>query len=168
MYNFNDLFNLYYRSLCMYAIHLVDDDSVEDIVMECYIKLWNRLNNGEHIDDVKNYLFIAVRNACYDLNRKNCSSNDFIQIEQVKDVIPLNCDDDRSYREARLWKAIDSLPKKCREIFLMSKRDELTYVEIANELNLSVKTVEAQIGKAYKILRGKAMEIYFLSLSLFL
>lgn len=167
MCDFNDLFNLYYRSLCMYAIHLINDDAVEDIVMECYIKLWNRLKRGDNIDDAKNYLFIAVRNACYDANRKNGSSNDFINIEQVNNVIQLNCDEDRSGREARLWTAIDSLPRKCREIFLMSKRDELTYAEIADELNLSVKTVEAQISKAYKILRGKAMDIYFFSLSLF-
>ena len=60
---------------------------------------------------------------------------------------------DTSIRDARIWRAIDELPKKCREIFLMSKRDGLSNSEIAEELNLSVKTVKNQITKAFSRLR---------------
>ena len=63
-------------------------------------------------------------------------------------------DIDTAERDARLWKAIDSMPPRRREIFLMSRRDGLTYAAIADELGLSVKTVENQIAKATASLRG--------------
>ena len=60
---------------------------------------------------------------------------------------------DTSFRDARIWKAIDELPEKCREIFLMSKRDGLTNAEIAEEMNISIKTVKNQMTKAFARLR---------------
>lgn len=163
MNDFKEFFNLYYRSLCIYAMHILNDtDIVEDIVMECYIKLWIRLKENTHINDVKNYLFITVRNACYDTNRKNNRAMDFIDTQQIEeDAIMLEVDEERIDRNACLWQIIDSLPQKCRKIFLMSKQEELSYNEIAARLGLSIKTVEAQISKAYKILRSKAKGIYF-------
>jgi RNA polymerase sigma-70 factor (ECF subfamily) len=61
---------------------------------------------------------------------------------------------DRSEREAKVWEIINDLPDRCREVFLMSKRDGMTYNEIAEELGISVKTVEHQISKALKKLRN--------------
>ncbi|MDE5786170.1 MAG: sigma-70 family RNA polymerase sigma factor, partial [Duncaniella sp.] len=61
---------------------------------------------------------------------------------------------DTSLRDARIWKAIDELPERCREIFLMSKRDGMTNDEIAEELDLSVKTVKNQMTKAFARLRA--------------
>ena len=63
-------------------------------------------------------------------------------------------------RDARLWTAIDHLPPERRRIFLLSKRDGLKYQEIAEELHISVKTVENQISKALKALRETAIRIY--------
>ena len=68
-------------------------------------------------------------------------------------------DENKVEREAELWQAIDSLPQKCRKIFLMSKQEELSHVEIANQLGLSIKTVESQIRNAYKKLRDKIGKI---------
>ena len=65
-----------------------------------------------------------------------------------------------SERDARLWAAIDNLPKERRRIFLLSKRDGLKYQEIADMLQISVKTVENQMGKALKTLRNTAIRIY--------
>ena len=81
---------------------------------------------------------------------------------EIPDVIDDNIDDIREIceREARLWKQIDKLPPACKNILLMCKRDNMKYQEIADKLGISVKTVEAQIGKAYSILRNKAKEIY--------
>ena len=63
-------------------------------------------------------------------------------------------------RDARLWDAIDHLPPERRRIFLLSKRDGLKYQEIAEELHISIKTVENQISKALKALRETAIRIY--------
>jgi RNA polymerase sigma-70 factor (ECF subfamily) len=62
-------------------------------------------------------------------------------------------DIDLSQRDALLWRAVDALPERCREIFLMSKRDGMSGAEIAEELGISPKTVENQITKAYRSLR---------------
>ena len=66
----------------------------------------------------------------------------------------------------RLWTAIDSLPERCREIFLMSKRDGLKYEDIADELGISENTVRNQISKALKILKEGSQKIisYFLAI----
>lgn len=75
--------------------------------------------------------------------------------------------EDNSELAARLWTAIDSLPERCKKIFLMSKLEDKSYSEIAEELGVSVKTVEAQVTKAYKRLRTKAKDIYYFVLSFF-
>ena len=66
----------------------------------------------------------------------------------------------QSERDARLWAAIDGLPAERKKIFLLSKRDGLKYQEIAEELHISIKTVENQMGKALKTLRETAIRIY--------
>ena len=164
----DETFRLYYRPLCMYATSLLGDtNSVEDIVMECFIRWWNKIKANTPVLNTKSYLFISVRNACYDANKHTSSTPSFVDIEKAEDKADINEDEDNSERAAQLWTAIDSLPKRCREIFLMSKRDQDTYAEIAEKLHLSIKTVEAQITKAYKILRGEARKIYFFIFSLF-
>ena len=88
-----------------------------------------------------------------------------LQTEQLKPYDTYGIIDEydlqeRSEIEARLWTAIDSLPEKCREVFLLSKRDGLKYEEIAAELEISENTVRNQISKALKILKEGAHKIY--------
>jgi len=103
---------------------------------------------------------MMVRNRCLDHLRKAG-----IRTEELKpyDTYGIIDDDDaqqRSQIEARLWTAIDSLPEKCREVFLMSKRDGLKYEEIATELGISENTVRNQISKALKVLKDGAIKIF--------
>lgn len=110
----------------------------------------------------KSFLYAAVRNACIDkLRRKNPIVQD-ISPSDLSGIISDEQAVDSSSREAELWTAIEQLPERCREIFLMSKRDGMTYREIAEELCLSEKTVEHQISKALKTLRGKKGDFFFL------
>lgn len=74
------LFRLHYRPLCLFALHLINNvSSAEDIVMDCYLKLWAKWKE-EEIKNPKNYLYIAVRNACYDHNKATSNHTD-ISIE---------------------------------------------------------------------------------------
>lgn len=166
------LFRQHYRPLCLFALHLINDvASAEDIVMDSYLKLWDKWQR-EEIKNPKSYLYIAVRNACYDRNQA-ISHNPNISLENEEkaiDAIPsedLSMAEEQANIEANVWTALDTLPKKCREIFLMSKRDGMSYREIADELHLSVKTVEAQITKAYKRLREDTQRFYHFLLSFF-
>lgn len=155
------LFRKHYDSLCLYATHYVGDiDVAEDIVMDCFLKFSAQLTREEKIISEKSYLYQMVRNQSIEYNRKTQNINTTDSLPDIDDDVQELIE--RSEREARLWKAIDTLPDGCRNVFLLSKRDGLKNREIAEELNISIKTVEAQISKAYRVLRGKAKEIYLL------
>ncbi len=94
-------------------------------------------------------MYRAVRNACLSHLRNKKEFLDETYLPEVSEE-----DIDTSQRDARIWNAIDSLPEKCREIFLMSKRDGLSNEEIAEELDISIKTVKNQMTKAFSRLRG--------------
>lgn len=172
MKEIDSAFQQYYRPLCLYALHYLQDvDEAEDVVQDCFVRLLERFKptSGEssHLalpplpQHLRSFLYTSVRNACIDRLRQQ---NPLIQNVSPSDLSGLISDEDaveRSSREAELWTAIEQLPERCREIFLMSKRDGMTYHEIAEDLMLSEKTVEHQISKALKLLRAKKEEILF-------
>lgn len=138
----------------MYALRYVEDtETGEDMVQEAFVKVWRHLHEGKEIENLKSYLYMAVRNECvgYLRQRKNIAQDE--ELAEIPDVS--DEDIDTSERDARLWRAIDRLPERCREIFLMSKRDGMSGEEIAAELGLSIKTVKNQMTKAYERLRSE-------------
>ena len=159
--NFDDLFRFNYRPLCLYALHYLQDVALaEDIVQESYTALWEKLQGGAHVLDRKSYLYMMVRNRCLDHLRKKGIPTESLKPCDTYGIIDDDDAQERSQTEARLWTAIDSLPEKCREVFIMSKRDGLKYEEIAEELNLSVNTVRNQISKALKVLKEGVHKLY--------
>ena len=167
------VFQQYYRPLCLYALHYLHDlDEAEDVVQDCFVRLLEAEKRDAHSSvsslsmsnpqNLKSFLYASVRNACIDKLRRK---NPIVQNISPSDLSGIISDEqavDSSSREAELWTAIEQLPERCREIFLMSKRDGMTYREIAEELCLSEKTVEHQISKALKTLRGKKGDFFFL------
>lgn len=166
--NFEDLYRYNYRPLCLYALHYMGNiEAAEDIVQECYMKLWERLEESSHIDNRRAYLYMTVRNRCLDALKKKGIPTELLKPYDTYGIID---DDDaqvRAQTEAKLWTAIDSLPPKCREVFILSKRDGMKYEEIAEELGLSVNTVRNQISKALKLLKDGTVKIFTFFLSLF-
>ena len=161
--NFDDLFRYNYRPLCLYALHYLQDvDLSEDIVQESYTALWEKLSEGAHVLNWRSYLYMTVRNRCLDHLRRKGIPTESLKPYDTYGIIDDDDAQERSKTEARLWTAIDSLPEKCREVFILSKRDGLKYEEIAEELNLSVNTVRNQISKALKVLKEGAHKIYML------
>lgn len=133
----------------MYALRLVDDAVIaEDMVQDAFMKAWIYIEKGGEIDNFTAFMYRTLRNVCLSYLR---DKRDMLGEEYIPDVE--EDDIDTSFRDAEIWKAIDSLPEKCREIFLMSKRDGLTNEEIADELEISVKTVKNQMTKAFQRLR---------------
>lgn len=153
--DFEALFRAHYRALCMYALHRVGDIEVsEDIVMDCFVKLDESIQQGQVILSVKSYLYRMVSNACVDYQRKEAVLEyplEFPECPDDSEELHAQCE-----REANLWKAIDSLPKVCRTVLLMSKCNGLKNKEIAEKLGISIKTVEAHLTKAYALLRKDA------------
>lgn len=154
---FDILFKRYYRQLCLYAAHYLNGDiaASEDIVQDCFVKLWQQDHADKRsITDKRAFLYTLVRNACIDTLRRQHPEMTNIDPSDLEEIISDEEAIDRSEQEAKVWETIDALPDRCREVFLMAKRDGMTYNEIAEALNISVKTVEHQISKALKKLRN--------------
>ena len=118
--NFDDLFRYNYRPLCLYALHYLQDvDLAEDIVQESYAALWEKLQEGAHVLNRKSYLYMMVRNRCLDHLRKKGIPTESLKPYDTYGIIDDDDAQERSQTEARLWTAIDSLPEKCREVFIM-------------------------------------------------
>lgn len=159
--DFEALFRTDFRPLCLYALHYLSDvDAAEDIVQECFMKLWEKLEQGTAVDNSRAYLYMTVRNRCLDQLKKKDLPTESLKPNDTYGIIDDDQAQQRSQTEARLWTAIDSLPEKCREVFILSKRDGLKYEEIADELDISVNTVRNQISKALRLLKEGARKIY--------
>ncbi len=142
-------FRKLYLPLGMYALRILDNaDDAEDIVEEAFMKAWKAISSGTEIDNFNSYIYRSIRNECVSLLRKKTDFEDIDNVPEISEEVI-----DTSVRDARIWKAIDSLPEKCREIFLMSKRDGFSNQEIADELGISIKTVKNQMTKALSRLR---------------
>ena len=159
---FEALFRQHYQRLCSYAFtFLQDEESSEDIVQEVFIKIWEKQKLEIPDDQLKFYLFTAVRNNC--LTRIQKSKKIFF--EELKDEdasaeMTLSVDKAEAGISPKelIAKAMDLLPPKCKEVFLLSRLSGQTYLQIANSLGISVKTVENQMGKAIRLLKSFAKE----------
>lgn len=157
--NIDTLFKTYYRPLCIYAMHYLSGniEEAEDIVQECFVKICQQQATIN-----KAYLYTTVRNLCIDCLREKKIDTVKLQPQDLDGYITDPDAQERSFREAELWTAIDSLPERCRQIFLMNKRDGMKYHSIAKELNISEKTVEHQISKALKLLKGHKKHLAYI------
>jgi RNA polymerase sigma-70 factor (ECF subfamily) len=154
---FESVFGELYRPLCSYAFTFIREaDVCEDIVQEVFIRIWETRKDLLTTDNIRFYLFSAVRNNCISHLRRNKSSRTLPWKEGVLPddlfVHPRGDHDSIQY-EKWLIEAIDGLPEKCREVFVLSRISNLRYKEIADVLGISVKTVENQLGKALRLIR---------------
>lgn len=156
------LFKKYYSDVC-YAVYRVIPDATlsEDIAQEVFIQIWKKRESIEINSSVKAYLKKAGVNKA--LNHIRANKVRFEDDDSL-DMKNLSIPDDGAKLEALdlqaiIDNAIDSLPEKCRIVFSLSRFEEMSYKEIAEKLDISIKTVENQIGKALKILRS-AVESY--------
>lgn len=154
---FELLFRKYYPSLCIFAARITGNmDSAREVVQNLFVRLWENRTNI-HIDhSLKSYLTVSVRRNCI---RYVQQSHSVLSIDTLVDSEDLaeTLSDSMELEELtrQLHDAIESLPDSCRKIFKLSRFTGLKYAEIAKSLGISVKTVEAQMGKALKLLRGK-------------
>ncbi|MEI6411293.1 MAG: RNA polymerase sigma-70 factor [Bacteroidota bacterium] len=153
---FDTVFRRYYEPLCHYAAKFCDGDldEAEDIVQQCFVKLWEKHAALDITWSIKSYLYKAVHNACLNRIRHQQTKNRYQQFNagQLENNHSFQ-DESSAELRARLQEAMDNLPPQCRNIFELSRFEELKYREIAELLNISIKTVETQMGKALRVLR---------------
>ena len=162
--NLEEQFLAHYRPLCLYALHYVQDvDTAEDVVQDAFVGLIEKEKEGTAVGNVRAYLYAMVRNRCVDLIRKarHAYIDGDVSPQDLSGSISDEEAQERSLHEAELWTAIDALPSRCREVFLRAKRDGMTYSEIARTMGIAEKTVEHQMSKALKTLRGKKDDYFY-------
>lgn len=152
---FRSLFFEFFSSLCVFAHRYVEDwDTCEDLVQDTFFKIWKNRKSIEINTSSRNFLITSVRNSCIDYLRKQDSARAW-QEKEIKDKTEYTSDDLYSHIELEqmLTTALSKLPGNVREVFEMNRFEGKTYKEIAEEKNISVKTVEAHMTKALKVLR---------------
>jgi RNA polymerase sigma-70 factor (ECF subfamily) len=150
------LVNQYHHKLCVYVFSLTkDNDLAEDIVQNVFMAIWNKKHKLKEDFVLKSYLYKSVYNEFIDQYRKEKS---VLPLEKKHfDALSSIVEDEDENSLEKLIKLvkqeIENLPPKCKQTFLLSKQDGLTNIEIAEYLNVSLKSVEAHITKAFSILR---------------
>jgi len=153
------LVELYYKKLLVYAYSLCSDYAqAQDIVQNVFLRVWERRGNLMVKQSVSGLLHRAVYNEFIDTVRKNKPSYplDELYWSTLNSVVDEANDQLLKDKITLVKKEVEHLPTKCKQVFLLSKRDGLTNVEIATYLNVSIKTVEYQIAHAYKVIRKRA------------
>jgi RNA polymerase sigma-70 factor (ECF subfamily) len=160
-------FQTHFEGLHRYAYTLLkNNDDAKDAVQYVFVKLWEKRTIINEHQSIQSYLYTSVYNYCLNAIRNEKVRTKYIQYNQTE---PLTQRDNLVSKEniKMITDALENLPAQCRLIFLKSRFEKKKYAEIAQELNLSVKTIEAQIGKALKILREKLADIQILLIILF-
>lgn len=157
---FSEYFQAYYRQLCLHALHFMHDaDEAEDVVQETFVSVWDKREQLETIKSVKAYLYTAVRNNCLTRIRDAKPTTPLDELPE-QELLSEEEQMERAEMEARIWKMIDELPERRREIFLMAKRDGMRYKEIAEKTGLAAKSVENHVMRAMQSLRAKDIKAY--------
>ena len=160
---FESLFRSSYVSLVKYARPLIkDQDTAEEIVQDLFVRLWQEKEKIKIESSLSGYLFRSVHNRCLHFiehrkvmerhageisARKADTAEDPSEILHYKDL------------QARIAGILERLPERCGTIFCMSRFEGLKYSEIAEKLSVSVKTVEASMGRALKEFRKELTEL---------
>jgi len=156
---FRELFDLYYDRFFRIAIYyLKKEDDAREIVLDVFLSLWKQKKSLADINNFDNYCFILLKNASLNKlgkDKKNITEpldnlNEPQNTETTPEEILINDELLQIYVQG-----LDELPPKCREVYILVKEQGLKYAEVAEKLNISIKTVDAQLQKANTYLKQK-------------
>jgi RNA polymerase sigma-70 factor, ECF subfamily len=156
---FEKIFKEHHPHCLAFATHYIGDPlNAEEVVQLVFTQLWEKRGSIAITGSVKSYLFTAIRNTAISQWRKQqVRSGKETDFGQLQNTAAENNIQAREL-ERMLHQALEKLPERCREVFVLSRQQHLKYAEIATVMDISVKTVENQMGKALKILHGELKE----------
>lgn len=156
---YEEIYHRYWGVIYQHARKMLqDDDDAKDLVQEVFSYFWANGSRLKIDNNVSGYLYSALRYKFFDLIDREKVKNDYLlSLERFIDRMEYSSD--HLVREKQLQqiieKEISALPDKMREVFLLSRQANLSYKEIAQDLNISENTVKKQINNALKILRSR-------------
>lgn len=160
--SFNQLFRHFYFHLVNFAEDLVQSrPAAEEIVADVFVKIWQKKEDILHIEKLKIFLFVSVKNRCYNhlrdhsLWKVTLGTDNFASLTSA-----YNPEEDLAFRELlhQLNQIVEQLPHQCKQVFKLIREDGLTYKEVAAILDISPRTVETQLFRAIKKIREKLTE----------
>ncbi len=156
---FSEIYKRYWAILYRHALKMTrDEELAKDIVQDVFISLWDKSDQLQLNASLNAYLYATTRNKILNLFEKEKVKTNYVQtlglhLERGENIT------DHRLRERLLNEKIEDeiaqLPKKMRQVFEMSRKENMSYKKIAEELELSDKTVKKQVSNAIKILRLK-------------
>jgi RNA polymerase sigma-70 factor (ECF subfamily) len=167
---FEQVFKFHYKNLHAYAFSILTDDAAaEEMVQTVFFRLWERLETLNIGSSIAAYLYRAVNNESLNhIKHLKVRSQHRLFVAHRGEEITETAARKIQLKELeqKIQHALNDLPEQCRTIFQLSRFEELRYREIADRLGLSVKTVENQMGKALKLMRGKLIDFLILIITL--
>ncbi len=165
---FSQLFDETYASLCFFVNkYLSDMDMARSVVQEFFVDLWVNHQKLTVPHSPKSYLYYSVKNRTIDFIRKEKNLNKAGEPDQDSHSIPFRDLVEEAELDAKINESIQNLPDKCRQIFTLCRFEGLKYAEIAEKLNISIKTVEMQMGIALKKIRNNLSDYQMFNLLVF-
>jgi RNA polymerase sigma-70 factor (ECF subfamily) len=165
---FEALFKQWYEPLCRYAHSLLHNlEEAEDVAQKTFCKLWEQREKLEIHTSIKSYLYKMVHNACLNLIKQWQIQSEHKEIIAHNSITAENSVEQLlGHKELnrRVELAIAALPERCRQVFVLSRMQHLSYVKIAETLQISPNTVETQIVKALKSLREKLKDYLWMGI----
>lgn len=156
---FEFIFNQYFSVMVNYAFKFMDTRvEAEEVVQDVFFKFWERCESLSTDTSIKSYLYRSVHNSCLNVIKHNKVKDSYRQhvVQYMESSYQQEWDkEDQESVATQIREEIDALPPRCSQIFKLSRYEGLKYQEIADHLEISVKTVEVQMGKALKTLREK-------------
>ncbi|MFT7035782.1 MAG: RNA polymerase sigma-70 factor (family 1) [Cyclobacteriaceae bacterium] len=159
---FKKFFDIYYPKLLNYAYYILESrQDADEVVSGLFVKIWDQRKKLPDIKNLDAYLYTSIKNLCYNYLRDNKES--FLKTLEVIECkfIPALENPEKQYLDMELkekiLEAMEELPPRCKLIFRMVREDGLKYAEVATLLELSVKTVEVQMGRAFSKMRAELL-----------
>ena len=168
---FQKIYLQFFNGLSNYASTILRDrESAKDVVQEVFLDLWKKRNDLVIKTTLDAYLLRAVKFKSIDFIRKATTKQQYaasVSAQEIGYQEQEHDEEDTKEKKQQIAFAIAQLPPKCRTDFLMSRVHGFTYKEIAQEMNISVKTVENQLSRAFKMLRKSLADLRFVIFLLF-
>ena len=163
--DFEQIYLSYFSKMKRFAReYVLSDEDAENIVQDFFLYLWERKEILPELQQPDAYLFSAVKHRCLNFLRSQLSIvdrrqplSDIMEQEFKLKLYSLQLLDDSQMSidevEKQICRAIDNLPERCREIFIRIREEKQSYAQVAEELDISIKTVDAQLQKAVSRLK---------------
>lgn len=164
---FEQVYFEFYDVLFHLSLQYLQEEALsEEIVQDAFMKLWEVRENLKDDSNIKNYLYTITKNNCLSQLRKvqviqhNVKDIHYLEMQFNYEALTSLPDDYLQFDELKdkIEQAIDALPDDLKAVFIMNRFEDLKYREIADQLHLSVKTIEARMSKALVILRKELKE----------